>query len=53
MFSTTVSLLSHWDMRGLAAARIEVRAFREQMMPAFAMESVCCSCDRVCVHVCV
>ena len=44
MFSTTVILSSHWDIRGLAAARIDVRAFREQMMPAFAMDRVCCSC---------
>ena len=44
MFSTTVARSSHWDMRGLAAARTEVRALREQMMPALAMERVCCSC---------
>ena len=43
MFSTTVNFSSHWDMRGLAAARMEVRALREQMMPALAMERVCCS----------
>jgi hypothetical protein len=31
---------------GLAAARIEVRALRVVMMPALAIETVCCSCDR-------
>ena len=43
MFSTTVDLSSHWDMRGLAAARMEVLALRVQMIPALAMERVCCS----------
>ena len=30
-------------MIGFAAARIDVRAFSEQMMPALATEMVCCS----------
>jgi len=29
---------------GFAAARIEVRAFKVVMMPALAMDTVCCSC---------
>ena len=45
MFSTTVERSSHCDMRGLAAAKMDVRAFREQMIPALAMEMVCCSCE--------
>ena len=43
MFSTTVDLSSHWDMRGLAAARMEVLALSVQMIPALAMDRVCCS----------
>ena len=43
MFSTTVSVSSQCDIRGLAAARMDVRAFREQIIPALAIESVCCS----------
>lgn len=43
MFSVIVLFLFHCDSTGLAAARIEVRAFREQMIPAFAMDRVCCS----------
>jgi len=31
---------------GLAAARIEVRALSVVMMPALAIETVCCSCGR-------
>ena len=46
MFSTTVDLSSHWDMRGLAAARMEVLALRVQMIPALAMDRVCCSWRR-------
>ena len=46
MFSTTVSFSSQLDIRGLAAARIEARALSEQMIPAFAIERVCCSCNR-------
>ena len=32
------------DPTGFAAARIEVRALRVVMMPALAIETVCCSC---------
>lgn len=35
---------SYFDPTGLAAARMDVRAFRVVMMPALAMETVCCSC---------
>ena len=45
IFSTTVARSSQRDIRGLAAARMEVRALREQIMPALAMERVCCSCS--------
>ena len=34
---------SYFDPTGLAAARMEVRALRVVMMPALAMETVCCS----------
>ena len=34
---------SYLDPTGLAAARMEVRALRVVMMPALAMETVCCS----------
>lgn len=44
MFSVIVLFLFHCDSTGLAAARTEVLAFREQMIPAFAMDNVCCSC---------
>jgi hypothetical protein len=37
------SLGSYRLLMGLAAARIEVRALRVVMIPAFAMETVCCS----------
>lgn len=43
MFSMIVLFLFHWDSTGFAAARMDVRAFREQMMPALAIDSVCCS----------
>ena len=33
----------YFDPTGLAAARIEVRALRVVMMPALAIETVCCS----------
>ena len=36
MFSMVVFLGFHWDSTGLAAARMEVRAFSWQMIPAFA-----------------
>jgi hypothetical protein len=37
------SLGSYRELMGLAAARIEVRAFRVVMIPALAIETVCCS----------
>jgi hypothetical protein len=43
MFSTIESLGSYFELTGLAAARIAVLAFKEQMMPAFATETVCYS----------
>ena len=43
MFSMMVFLAFHWDSMGLAAARMEVRAFSWQMIPALAMDRVCCS----------
>jgi hypothetical protein len=33
----------YFELTGFAAARIEVRAFKVVMIPAFAMETVCCS----------
>jgi hypothetical protein len=32
------------ELTGLAAARMDVLAFRVVMIPAFAIETVCCSC---------
>jgi len=43
MFSTMVLFLFHCDSLGFAAARIDVRAFNWQMIPALAMLNVCCS----------
>ena len=43
MFSTVVILGSHCDFTGFAAARIDVLAFNWQMMPALAIDNVCCS----------
>lgn len=43
MFSTIESLRSNWERMGFAEARMEVRAFSVVMMPALAMETVCCS----------
>ena len=43
MFSTVVILGSHCDLTGLAAARIDVLAFNCHMMPALAIDKVCCS----------
>jgi hypothetical protein len=43
MFSTMVLFLFHCDSQGFAAARIDVRAFSWQMIPALAMLNVCCS----------
>ena len=43
MFSTTDSFGSYFECTGLAAARIAVRAFSVQMIPALATETVCYS----------
>jgi len=43
MLSIIDSLELYLDCTGLAAARIAVRAFRVQMMPDLATETVCCS----------
>ena len=43
MFSVIVLFLFHWDSTGLAAASIDVLAFREQIIPALAIDRVCCS----------
>lgn len=43
MFSTTLRLGSNFELIGLADARIEVRALSVVMIPAFAIEMVCCS----------
>ena len=43
MFLVKGRLGSHSDLTGLAAARMEVCALRVVMMPALAMETVCCS----------
>jgi len=43
MFSTMVLFLFHCDSLGFAAARMDVRAFSWQMIPALAMLNVCCS----------
>merc|ERR1719499_2648766 len=43
MLSTTDSFGSYADSFGLADAKIDVRAFSEQTMPAFATLTVCCS----------
>ena len=43
MFSTTESFALYFDSTGFAAARMAVRAFSVQMMPAFATETVYCS----------
>jgi hypothetical protein len=37
------SLGSYRELMGLAAAKIEVRALRVVMIPALAMDTVCCS----------
>ena len=34
---------SYFDPMGLAAARTDIRALRIAMMPALAIEAVCCS----------
>ena len=38
------SLGSYRELIGLAAARIEVRALSVVMIPALAIDTVCCSC---------
>lgn len=43
MFSTMVLFLFHCDSQGFAAARMDVRAFSWQIIPALAMLNVCCS----------
>lgn len=43
MFRVMGKLTLYFDSTGLAAARMEVRAFKVVMMPAFAIETVCCS----------
>lgn len=43
MFSTTESLGSYLELTGLAAARIAVLAFKVQIIPALATETVCYS----------
>mmetsp|Transcript_45259 Transcript_45259/g.96293 ORF Transcript_45259/g.96293 Transcript_45259/m.96293 type:complete len:215 (-) Transcript_45259:1187-1831(-) len=43
MFSTTLREGLYRDSTGLAEARMEVRALRVAMIPALAMETVCCS----------
>ncbi len=37
------SSVSYFDPTGLAAARMDVRALRVVMIPALAMDTVCCS----------
>lgn len=34
----------YFDPTGFAAARMDVRAFKVVMMPALAIDTVCCSC---------
>lgn len=46
IFSTVVIFGSHWDLTGLAAAKIDVLAFNWQMMPALAIDNVCCSLEK-------
>jgi hypothetical protein len=43
MFSVMVLFLFHCDSTGLAAAKMDVLAFKEQMIPALAIDNVCCS----------
>ena len=43
IFSEMVFLQSYAEPMGLAAARMEVLALSWQMMPALAMDNVCCS----------
>lgn len=43
MFLITVWSLSYFEPIGLAAARTDVRALRVVIIPALAIETVCCS----------
>jgi len=43
MLSTTESLGSYLEFTGFAAAKIAVREFSEQIIPALATETVCYS----------
>lgn len=43
MFLVIGQLTLYFDPTGFAAARIDVRAFKVVMMPALAMDTVCCS----------
>lgn len=45
MFRVIGQLRLYFDPTGLAAARMDVRALRVVIIPALAMETVCCSCD--------
>lgn len=42
-FSTMVFLELYLDSTGLADARMDVRAFKLVMIPALAIDTVCCS----------
>jgi hypothetical protein len=43
MFSTTLRFGLYRDSFGFAEARMDVRLFRVAMIPALAIETVCCS----------
>jgi hypothetical protein len=43
MFSIIVFDLFHCDSIGLAAAKTDVRAFNVHIIPALAIDNVCCS----------
>ena len=43
MLSTTERFGSYFESIGLAEASTEVRELSEQMIPALAIETVCCS----------
>ena len=43
MFSTTLRRALYRDSTGFAEAKIDVLAFKLAMMPAFVMDTVCCS----------
>lgn len=44
MFLVMGRSTSYLDPTGFAAAKIDVRAFNVVMIPALAIETVCCSC---------